>query len=269
MCKKRVLIIVVLLAVSWTGFNLAYGNEKKEDSDARPSVLQRVARNWERNDVIIIRSEVPARPNQPGVDPRYSAARTDERKVAALPSISFCIQPNGQVFDSQILRSSGIAAVDLSCLDAILGCAPFEGLKLQTPLSVQCDFALLNSDVKLDKKQSADDYSCHNLSKSFAIAAPSNEPVFYFHSIPADAARRFSGVITKDEIHSSENSRCLRIGSAAPQLKTIRNAWEQFFANHPQATKQELFKQREQLDQEFRTWFDDAERQSAAAGWGG
>jgi hypothetical protein len=70
--------------------------------------------------------------------------------------------------------------------------------------------------------------------------------------------RRYPGRFTLSEMHSLENLRGIPKGqvNSRVHLSAIRKEWNQFYKNHPNATKQQILDHATRVDLKFGTNFN-------------
>jgi hypothetical protein len=80
--------------------------------------------------------------------------------------------------------------------------------------------------------------------------------VFVHHAVEQQALKRYSGLISKSEMHSLENLRGIPIDlNNDIHLSQIRRLWNQFYRTVPNPNQQQLLDKATQIDQMFGKYF--------------
>jgi hypothetical protein len=82
--------------------------------------------------------------------------------------------------------------------------------------------------------------------------------VVVHHAVEQQVMRRYPGRFTLSEMHSLENLRGIPKGqvNSRVHLSAIRKEWNQFYKNHPNATKQQILDHATRVDLKFGTNFN-------------
>jgi RHS repeat-associated protein len=86
--------------------------------------------------------------------------------------------------------------------------------------------------------------------KTFFAAHPELQgKVVVHHAIEQQVTIRYPGIITDAELHSLENLRGIPLDqNSRVHLRNIRREWDEFYATHPIATKQQLLQKVHEID---------------------
>jgi hypothetical protein len=182
------------------------------------------------------------------------------------PAISFLLGKNGFATQVSIIRSSGIFATDLSCIDSILTAQPFPATDLISDNKgslITCDFFLLKndktgfwaatgkkgSDVRIDSR--FNDCAAASAIRPYRYF----EPAFCLHLIPPSVLVEHPGLLDETEIHSNNNLRLLPLSSADCKLREIRARWLDLIVSESPLTRELVLSFACDIDKQFEQFF--------------
>jgi hypothetical protein len=77
------------------------------------------------------------------------------------------------------------------------------------------------------------------------------------HAVEQQALKKYPGVVTDAEIHSSENLRGIpRHLNSELRLRQIRREWNRFYEENPTATRQQLLQKATEIDAKYGSQFN-------------
>lgn len=245
--QKIFMVVAFALAASLSSVE-ASEEAKQQYVEA---VQKMISTNWEPLQfAAIVHTPVVNRTSNPNaLDPRYNDPPPPDRRfdpILVQPIFSFQISRNGTISNLKLVRSSGIAATDLACEDAILCSSPIAPIPAQVkaPLLLKCNFG-----EQLQEKLSiASTLHCCDYHSGLGVdSVGPNTAVFRFHLIPVAVLNRYPAAIKVEKIHSLNNIGELPISAAEQQLRALRKQWTKFFLSHKTATSDEIASKETQL----------------------
>jgi hypothetical protein len=80
--------------------------------------------------------------------------------------------------------------------------------------------------------------------------------VIVHHAVEQQALTRYPGTVSAAEIHSLENLRGIsKETNVELHLSQIRREWNQFYRQHPNATKEQLLRKATEIDKKYGNQF--------------
>jgi hypothetical protein len=103
----------------------------------------------------------------------------------------------------------------------------------------------------------SDDQFSKNYRRTFLKANPDLQgQVIVHHGVEQQAQERYPGRISDAEMQALENLRGIPTElNAELHLKLIRKEWDQFYRDHPNATREQLLRKRADIDAKYGTQF--------------
>jgi hypothetical protein len=207
-----------LLLMGWIAFDLSNSGADAHSFNAGDPdkyveyVRQEIRQNWE--------------PLQFGKD----AEATVQMKIYA----------TGRIAEIKLTESTGNAQADSSCLDAVYELDPLQPME---------NFGLMDNELTTfyifkDPDESKD----HHCDKKNT----SKNGLLLFHAIPINVFYRYPETFKMDELHETGNLRLYEPLHASQYQLGLKQEWATFFRYHPHASRKDLLKQRDWLDQKFR-----------------
>lgn len=196
--------------------------------------------------------------------PRFASGVPGDSEVHNRIDVRFGVSKGGNVQEIQFEQSSGVFDFDFNCICAILGSFP---LSKDLPAEARKQYLMLGSgDVgREDSVRKALTAGRMNFRAKTNLH---KDRYLCCNIIPVSILTRYPQRFTTDEICSQSNVRAIAKSffeaHNAPTVKDVLankrfrsfyQQWNVFFAEHPQANKEEIEKVRDGLDREYSDMF--------------